>query len=224
MKKGDFILIDYVGRVKDTEEIFDLTKEEAAKKEKIYSEKFKYGPVPVIIDANFVLPGLNEALKEMKIGEKRNVEVAPEKGFGDRKNEYVKLLPESKFKDQDIDVTPGSIVTINNIRGRIISSDGGRVKIDFNHPLAGKILLYDVEIVSEITDINEKVKSVVWYFLGTDKENVILSLKEKCAEISFKEKIDVHEETKETIANTIMNWVDVIEEVVFSDKFKKRKE
>ena len=70
MNSGDFIRIDYVGKIKESGEIFDITKEDAAKQEGIYNPQFKYGPVPVIIDANFVLPGLNEVLKEMKVGDK----------------------------------------------------------------------------------------------------------------------------------------------------------
>lgn len=72
MNSGEFVLIDYVGRVKDSNEIFDITKEDVAKKEGVYKNEFKYGPVPIIIDADFVLPGLNEAAKEMEVGQKKN--------------------------------------------------------------------------------------------------------------------------------------------------------
>ncbi|MCS7123542.1 MAG: FKBP-type peptidyl-prolyl cis-trans isomerase, partial [Candidatus Aenigmarchaeota archaeon] len=71
MNTGDFVYIDYVGRIKDTGEIFDLTKEDLAKKEGIYKPEIKYKPIPIIVDAKFILSGLNKALKEMKVGEKR---------------------------------------------------------------------------------------------------------------------------------------------------------
>lgn len=73
MNSGEFVLIDYVGRIKNSGEIFDLTREGEAKEAGIYKKDFKYGPVPVVIDGNFVLPGLNDALKEMKVREKEKL-------------------------------------------------------------------------------------------------------------------------------------------------------
>ncbi|MFH0710977.1 MAG: FKBP-type peptidyl-prolyl cis-trans isomerase, partial [Candidatus Aenigmatarchaeota archaeon] len=91
------------------------------KKEGIYNPEFKYGPIPVIVDANFVMPGLNEVLKEMKVGEKKTVEVPPENGFGKRFPDLIKLIPESKFREQDIDPTPGQTITMNKAKGVILS-------------------------------------------------------------------------------------------------------
>lgn len=222
MNSGDFIYIDYVGRVKDTGETFDITKEDVAKKEGIYSEKFKYGPVAVIIDSDLALPGLNEVLKEMKVGEKKKAEIKPEKAFGERNPELIKLIPESMFKQQDVDATPGSFVTINKMRGRIISADGGRVKVDFNHPLAGKILEYELEIVGEIKDQNEKIKAVICYFTGAEKEDVDLAVTENETEIKFKKRTNLLIEAKELIAKNILKWVSGIEKVKFSEVFENK--
>jgi FKBP-type peptidyl-prolyl cis-trans isomerase SlyD len=221
MKSGDFVLVDYVGRVKDSGEIFDLTREDVAKKENIFNEKFKYGPVPMVIDSNFVLKGLNEVLKEMKVGEKKTVEITPEKGFGERNSEFIKLIPEARFKEQNIEATPGSLVTINRIRGRVLSADGGRVRVDFNHPLAGKTLQYELEIVGEITKEDEKVKAVIFFFTGVDKQDLDVACNAGEIEIKFKTKIDLHSESKQQMANEIMNWLKGIEKVKFVDVFEK---
>jgi FKBP-type peptidyl-prolyl cis-trans isomerase 2 len=42
---------------------------------------------------------------------------------------------------------PGMIVSVNRLRGKVLSVSGGRVRVDFNHPLAGKTLRFDVEVV-----------------------------------------------------------------------------
>jgi len=110
MKSGDFVYVDYVGRIKDSGQIFDLTREEVAKKEGVENPNFKYKPVPIIIDAKFVIAGLNDALKEMKVGEKKKVEILPAKSFGERKEELVKIIPLSKFKEQNLDPFPGAVV------------------------------------------------------------------------------------------------------------------
>ena len=220
MNSGDFVLVDYIGRVKESGEIFDLTKEDIAKKENIFRENFKYGPVPMIVDSDFVLKGLSEVLKEMKVGEKKTIEIPSEKGFGERNPDYIKLIPEARFKEQNIEATPGSFITINRVRGKVLSVDGGRVKVDFNHPLAGKVLEYELEIISEITEENEKVKAVIFFFTGVDKQELDVICSEKEVEIKFKNKIDLHSETKQQMANEIMKWMK-IEKVKFVDVFEK---
>jgi len=221
MKDGDFVYIDYIGKVKDSGEIFDITNEQAARKEGAWREGFKYGPVPIVVGADFVLPGLNDALKEMQVGESKKVEIKPDRAFGDRNLEYVKLIPEARFKEQDIDVEVGQLVTINQLRGKVLSMDGARIKVDFNHPLAGKILVYDLTVVSKIEDTKEKIQSLVYYFVGIDKEGSDVNVKEKEAEIELKNKVDVHKETKETIATNVLKYVEGLEKVKFVDVFAK---
>ena len=221
MEAGDFVYIEYVGRIKDTKEIFDLTKEDIAKKENVFNPKFKYGPVPVIIDEKFVLPGLNDALKEMKVGEKKTVEIPPEKGFGQRNPQFVKLFQGSMFKEREQDPKPGAFVTINNAKGRIMSVDGGRVKVDFNHPLAGKTLEYELEIIRKIVEIDEKIKAVSYYFTGIEKDGLEVEIKKKTAEITIKSKANVFRETKETITKTITKWIPKVEKVKFIEIFEK---
>lgn len=218
MKPGDFVLVDFVGRIKDTREIFDITEEDIAKKEGIHRPGFKYKPVPMIVGSNFILPGLNDALKEMKVGEKKTVDIPPEKAFGNRNPDLIKLIPESRFKKQGVNATPGSFVTINRIKGKIISVDGGRVKVDFNHPLAGKVLEYELKILKKITKPEEKIKSVFHYFTGL--EEVEVAIKNGEAEINIKKRVNVLVETKERIAKAVIKWVKGIKKVKFIEEFE----
>ncbi|MEM5802000.1 MAG: FKBP-type peptidyl-prolyl cis-trans isomerase [Candidatus Aenigmatarchaeota archaeon] len=219
MKTGDFIYIDYVGRVKDTGEIFDLTIEEVARKEGVFNPNIKYKPVPIVVDAGFVIKGLDEALKEMKVGEKKTIEIPPEKAFGERDENLIRLIPLSLFKEKNIDSTPGSYVMINNIRGRIISNDGGRVKVDFNHPLAGKKLQYDVEIKKEIIDISEKIKAIIYYFSGIEFDEILVEIKGKIVEIKFDKKISLNLNLESKIADEIKKWIKDVEKVRFVSEY-----
>jgi FKBP-type peptidyl-prolyl cis-trans isomerase 2 len=222
MKSGEFVLVDYAGKLKDSGEIFDITKEDTARKEGVYKENFRYGPVPIIVDAEFVLPGLNEAIKNMEVGEKKTVELPPEKAFGKRSEELIKLVPESQFHSEGIEPKVGSYIEINKLRGKIMSIDGGRVKMDFNHPLAGKAIVYEIEAVGKITENSEKVKAIVYYFIGVPSEDVRTEVSEKEVEISFTKKFDIHNEAKQTIADTILKWID-FDKVKFVDIFEKSK-
>lgn len=216
MKEGDFIRIDYVGRISESGEIFDLTKEDVAKKEGIFNSNLKYGPVPVVIGGNFIVKGLENELKKMNVDEKKKITVKPDDAFGERKPEFIKLIPMSEFKKQDMDPYPGMPVTINRLMGRVLSVSGGRVRVDFNHPLAGKTLEYEVEITGKITKTLEKVKAILEFFLK-DEKDIEVSIKEDTVEIKMKK--DVVTGVKRTIAENIMKWAKNIKKVRFVDEF-----
>ena len=220
MKQGDFVYIDYVGKVKDTGEIFDLTSEDLAKKEGTHNPNARYGPIPVVVGGDFVLKGLDEALLQMNVGDKKTVEVSIEKGFGERKPELIRLIPLSVFKEQNIDPNPGSYVTINGLNGRVISGDGGRIRVDFNHPLAGKRLEYEIEIKAEIKDDSEKVMGVVTYFTNTGRDDMEVKVADKLAEIKFKDNKEIPTRVKEKVSDVIMKWA-AIEKVRFVYEYGK---
>jgi peptidylprolyl isomerase len=219
MEAGDFVQVDYVGRVKDTGEIFDLTNEELAKKENIYNPKVAYKPVVLILGADFIIKGLDEALRTMKPGEKKKVDIPPEKAFGEKKEEMVQTVPASKFKGQDMDPYPGAVISVGNMRGRIVSVDGGRVRIDFTHPLAGKTLEYELEMKSVIEKKEDKVKAVVEYFTAVSE--VEIAIKDKDAEITVKKDVDIVRPLKSMIAENAIRWC-AVDRVKFIEVFDKK--
>lgn len=219
MKEGDFILIDYVGKIKDTGIIFDITNEERAKEEKVYDPRVKYGPVPVIIGAGFILKPLEDVLKGMKVGEKKVVELKPEDAFGERKDALIKSVPVSAFRDSV--PTVGSYISIDNFKGKVLSVDGGRVKIDFNHPLAGKDLVYEMEVLKVITEVEEKIKSVINYFTGVDNNLIETKLNNSSVQVKIKNHLDLPSNLKEVIVKTVFKWVEGVKEIVFVDVYNK---
>lgn len=218
MKVGDFIKVDYVGRIKDTGEVFDITRDEVAKKENVYNPKVSYKPVVLIVGADFIIKGLDEALKDMKIGEKRKVDIPPAKAFGERQEKLIRTIPLARFKEQNLNPLPGSVVNIGNMRGRIMSADGGRVKVDFNNPLAGKTLEYEIEIKSIVEGANEKVEAVMKYFTGIEEVDVVC--KDGVAEIIIKRDVDVVRPVKKMVSSAVIKWCDV-DKVRFVEVFEK---
>lgn len=217
MEEGDFIRIDYVGRIAESEEIFDLTNEDVAKKEDVFNPEVTYGSIPVIIGSNLTVKGLEKGLREMKVGEKKKIMVKPEEAFGERKAEYIKLISKSEFKKQDIKPYPGMPVSINRLRGRVLSVSGGRVRVDFNHPLAGKSLEYEVEIKKQITDRKERIKATLEIFIK-DVKDVKIDIENEIVKIKTV-KGDIPRIMKKTISDMIMKWIKGIKKVQFIEEF-----
>ncbi len=81
--------------------------------------------------------------------------------FGERDPGLVKLVPLKVFKANGINPVPGLVVVLeNNLPGRIQSVSGGRVRIDFNHELAGKTLEYDLTMEEKIADEKDTIKAI----------------------------------------------------------------
>lgn len=217
LEKGDFVKINYTGKVKETGEVFDTTREDVAKKEGIFSERIKYGPVLVIVGYERVVKGLDEELLKMKVGERKEVEIPPEKGFGKRDPNLIKLIPLSEFKKQKIEPHPGMNLTMGGLNCKVISVGSGRVRVDFNHPLAGKTLIYDVEVKEKIENDEEKVKALCEYY-GFDVKGI--EVKEKKVKIMLKN--GVSERVKQLISNDIFDFMN-FDSVEFSQVFEKEK-
>jgi len=199
VEKGDVIRLHYTGKIKETGEIFDTTFEEVAKEAGIYKENGVYGPVPIAVGAGHVLKGLDEALEGLEVGKKYEIEIPPEKGFGKRDRKLIKTFTLGQFRRQGIIPFPGMPVEIETesgrkLKGRVLTVNGGRVRVDFNHPYAGKHLVYEVEIVEKIEDPIEKVKAMIELRLPrVDADKVIIEVGEKDVVVDFtqvKDEID----------------------------------
>ncbi|MDY6761855.1 MAG: FKBP-type peptidyl-prolyl cis-trans isomerase [Candidatus Nanohaloarchaea archaeon] len=168
VQDGDVVEIHYVGRVQESGEIFDLTAEDVADEEGYETEEMELGPVKVLIGAGHVIPGLETALRDMDEGDEQTVEVGAEEAFGERESDNIETFSSSEFDEYDVEPRRGLVVEIDGRRGKIISTSSGRVRVDFNHPLAGKGLEYDVEVLDVVDDVEERVKAVLEYY-GLDE-------------------------------------------------------
>lgn len=160
-EKGDFVLIDYVARVAETGEVFDTTIEEVSRREGIYQEGGVYEPKLVVIGEGWVLRALEEAIQSMELEKTATIEIPPEKGFGNRDPEKVKMYPLRRFIAQGITPRVGMRVEVNGKVATIRAIGGGRVQLDFNPPLAGKTLIYEVTVRKKIETTEEKIKALI---------------------------------------------------------------
>jgi len=223
MKDGDFVKISYVGRIKETNEIFDLTDEELAKKEKIHNPKMNYGPVTVILGEKMLLAALEDEIKGMKPGEKKTFELGPDKAFGERDQKLVKVFNEAEFRRNDMNPTPGLNVNINGLRGKVLSASGGRIRVDFNHPLSGKNLVYDMTVEEVVEKNEDKVKAILQYHTGVKPESLGVQIGEKEIVVNMPPQNAATAEAKEKASTEMMKWIKV-DSIKFEEIFKKKAE
>ncbi len=160
LKPHDFIEIAYIAKIKETNKIFDLTDKELAKKHNIFNPNFDYSPKIICLGENNIIKGLDEALIGKSLG-KYIIELTPEKAFGKKDPKLIKLVQTNLFKKQNITPFPGLQVNIDNLIGTIRTVTGGRTLVDFNHPLSGKNIIYEINIKRIVTDPKEKLKAIL---------------------------------------------------------------
>jgi len=155
------VYIDYSATTKDDGVVFDTTMEAVAKDSGIFRENDRYEPMLVAIGWNWLLAALEEELIGMKVGDFKTVEVPPEKGAGPRDPKKVKMIAKTKLAKHKTRPIKGEQITFGNERGVITAVFGRQVRVDFNSPLAGRTLEFDVTLRSIITDPLEKIQAVV---------------------------------------------------------------
>lgn len=146
IEKGDFVVFNYIGRFENGE-IFDTTYEDIAREAGIYIEDRGYGPLGANVGVGELIPGMDEALIGMEVGEKKTITIPPEKGYGMPRDDLIIDVPKSEFEKAGIEPIEGAYIMTDSGIAKITTIEGENVTLDFNHPLAGKTLIFEVEIV-----------------------------------------------------------------------------
>ncbi|MDI6847222.1 MAG: FKBP-type peptidyl-prolyl cis-trans isomerase [Candidatus Bathyarchaeia archaeon] len=224
LRKGDFILIDYVARVKETGEVFDTTIEETAKKERLYKEGEIYEPKLVVIGEGWVLKALDESLTTMEIDKKTSVEIPPEKAFGERDPEKVRRVPLRHLTAKGITPNLGMRIEYNGKMATVRTIGAGRVLLDFNPPLAGKTLVYEVTIQKKLKTIKEKISALIHRRIPVVEESKFkFTVREKAVTIEMPEEafyLEGIQVAKRGIALDMQRFFSKITTVKFVETFK----
>ena len=215
IKKGDFVEIEYMGRLKETNEIFDLTNAEDAKKNNVYNDKLKYSSKVVCVGNNILVKGLDEFL-EGKECKNYTIELSAEKAFGKKDPKLMKLVSISIFSKQNIKPFPGLQVSFDGLIGIVETVSGGRVIVDFNHPLAGRDVVYDIRIKRVVNDDKEKINSLLEQMFGKHTDFEFRNKK-----LTIKREVD--NQVKEFIVKNIKDCIKDTSEVEFVTEIKEKK-
>ncbi|MCK5547961.1 MAG: FKBP-type peptidyl-prolyl cis-trans isomerase, partial [Thermoplasmata archaeon] len=174
MAKGDVVRIDYdlyIVSSDGKEDLFDTTNEELAKKEKIHDEKKKYESVPIIVGYDRTINGLDTSLLESSVGSEYDITVPPKDAAGERNPKLVELISIREWnRDNKDDPQIGMEIVRKGKKGTITGMAAGRIRIDFNNPLAGKTLKYKYKVVKKAEEYDEKVRDIIHMDYGMGDE------------------------------------------------------
>jgi FKBP-type peptidyl-prolyl cis-trans isomerase 2 len=132
VKKGDKIKVIYTGYLEDGS-VFDSN-------EGRDTLSFEAG-------AGQVIKGFDDAVIGMKVGENKSITIKPEEAYGERHEEMVIKIPKTQFQGEEI--KEGMMVSSNNgMQATVIAVNENDVTLDFNFPLAGKTLKFDIKIAA----------------------------------------------------------------------------
>jgi len=156
MKKGDFIKVSYTGWVEG--DLIETTDEATAKKHGAHDKNRKYKPAIIVLGEGMVLPGLDSAMEGMAVGERKTIELEAKDAFGERNLKLIQLVPLREFTRQNIRPIPGMVFEVEGRPAKVQSVGSGRARVDFNHPLAGKKVKYEIKIESSAKSESEKIE------------------------------------------------------------------
>jgi len=226
LEKGTLIFANYTSKVKDTGEGIETTLEEDAKKLKIHDATRKYEPRLVAVGEGWLLSGLDDEVKKMDVGQKKEIELAPEKAFGARDPTQTRMVPLRKFGDKANEIEVGDSVDLDNRVGIIRFIGSGRAQVDFNHRLAGKSIIYDFEVVKKVETDDDKVRALVDRRFGGEGGKVGLKLGEGDLEVSVPEELFLLEGLqiiKRGISNDVFKFVPAVARLTFVERFVNEK-
>lgn len=224
LQKGDFILIDYTAKVKETNEVFDTTVEETAKKEHLQKEGEIYGPKLIVVGEGWVLKALDDSLATMELNKPATVEIPPDKAFGARDPEKVKQVHIKKLAEKVSNPAIGMRIEYGGKNAIIRSMGSGRALLDFNPPLAGKTLVYEVTANKKLETPEEKIGSIIHRRLPVVEEGKFkFSITDEILTIDMPEDsfyLEGVQIAKRGISLDLQKFLPDIAEIKFVDTFK----
>ena len=227
VKNGDFILANYTLRVKETGETVGTTLETVAKEKKLYRGEERYEPFFIILGEGWMPKGLEEALTALEPGMASTVELSPDKGYGIRDPKKVRLVPLRKFTAEGMTPVPGLQVNIDGKSAQVRSVGAGRVQVDYNHPFAGKTLIYDITIEKVIESDDDKIRNLIHKRIpSVDQQKFEITLNNGKLQVEVPEEaffLEGVQVAKRTLTADVEKYLPGIEFVSFLETFKKPK-
>jgi len=180
VQKNDFVEIEFTGKIKDSGEVFDTNSKIEIEKKKL---NFQSKPYVICIGKGMSIKGLDKEVEGKEVGKEYSAEFKPEEAFGKRNPSLIRMIPLKFFIEQKIMPQKGMQLNLDGTIAKVISVSGGRVLVDFNNPLAGKVVSYDYRIIKKLEDEKDKVNALQDFFF---RKQFDFAVKDK--EVTFKVK------------------------------------
>lgn len=117
----------------------------------VIDSNFERDPATFVVGDGNLLPGFEKAIFGLTEGDKKTLTISPEQGFGQRNPNNLQEFPRSEFSS-DIELREGLVLSFSDAQktelpGVVSHFDENVVIVDFNHPLAGRDIVFDVAIL-----------------------------------------------------------------------------
>ena len=225
VNKGDFIMVDMTGSSVETGEVFDTSSEETAQAEGLYEEGRTYGSRLVIVGDGYVLRGLDEKLPGIAFDEEVEIEIDPQDAFGERNPDDLETVPYRVLRSKGINPYVGAELEIDGRSAIVRSVGAGRVQVDYNHPLAGRKIVYKLKVVEHITDEKDIMRALLGRrFLGIETKEFKLKKTKKKLRIGIPDQIFFGENiqiAKRGVALDLLRYFEDIEEIEYYETIKR---
>ncbi len=225
VNKGDFLKVEMTGTSEETGEVFETTSEEVAQEAGLWEEGKTYGPRLVIVGDGYVLRGLDERLPGTPFDEETEIEIPPEEAFGERNTADVQMIPYRVLRSKGVNPYVGAELEIDGRPAIIRSVGAGRVQVDYNHPLAGRKIVYKLKVVEHMTDEKDKIKALIGRrFLGIETEEFNVKKTKKKLRVGIPDQIFFGENiqiAKRGVALDLLRYFEDIDEVEYYETIKR---
>ena len=115
----------------------------------VVDSNFEGNPATFSVGDGNLLPGFESSLLGLEVGDEREFIISPENAFGQHNAQNVQSVDRGNFDESDLEI--GSILSFQNgdgeLPGVIIALEENQVMVDFNHPLSGKNIVFQVKIL-----------------------------------------------------------------------------
>lgn len=223
VKEGSFVKVDYIAKKAEDNSVFDTTLKAIAEKNGIFSPNKFYEPILLVIGREWLPKVVEESLLGKTIDDTVEVDVPFTEAFGPHDPSKIKLVPRREFQKLQINPQKGEYVSISGQEGLILSVSPGRVRIDFNHRLAGKDLHYTVTIRKVINDELEKIQALINRRLpGADLSDSIIEIDGNALDVILPDRVRYYEYiqfAKKNIAKDIGEILGTYSEVRFHETY-----
>ncbi len=215
LAKGDYILLEYTVVAKDDGKVVETTLEGVAREAGIYRPEEIYNPRLVILGETPLWETVENALLSIDEGQEFEVEVPPEKAYGVRDPNKVKIVSIREFHRHGVVPRVDDVVEYEGQRARVVSISGGRVVLDFNHPLAGKTFIVRGRVVKKLITNEEKAAALLKLYLPkVSEEKIGTSLESGVITVTLPAEVLLYER----IGNVLLQYASEI-----SNKFDVKK-
>jgi len=224
-EKGALVYVNYTAKVKDTGEPIETTIEAEAKKLDIYDADRSYEPRLVAVGEEWVLKGLDEEVAKMEVGEKKTAELPPERAWGQRDPTQLRMVPLRKFGEKADELRVGDVVEMDDRVAVIRFIGSGRAQVDFNHRLAGKTLVYDIEAVRRVEPGEDTIRSLMKRRFPGEGEKLAFTQETGEVTVAVPEAaflVEGLQIIKRGIANDILHFVPEVKKVAFTEAYQRK--